>query len=64
MTHRPACGVEVGNATTLCRVDVNGYDEPLFVWTNFENDLLSVKVSDGACTWQGSLCVEQLKVFS
>lgn len=45
----------------LCRLDVEGYDEPLFVWTNFEDDSLSVKVSDGACTWQGTLCMDQVQ---
>lgn len=52
---------------TISRLDVEESDKPLFVWTKFDDDdsrSLTVRVSDGACTWQGTLCIAELQVMA
>lgn len=49
---------------TVSRLDIEGSTQSLFVWTKYDGDLLSLKVSDGVCTWQGTLCHEQLHVMA
>lgn len=50
--------------TLLSRLHVQERQQPLFVFTTFNEKSLSVKVSDGACTWQGTLCAEQLEMLA
>lgn len=51
-------------AESLSRLLAEERDEPLFVWTDSTQGTLSVEVSDGASTWQGTLCTEQLEKFA
>ena len=50
------------DGATLSKLNAEEYNEPLFVWANFDDALLSVKVSDGAHAWQGTLSSQQLRV--
>ena len=49
---------------TISRLNIEE-SEPLFVWIKFDDeDSLTVRVSDGACAWKGTLCVEELQVMA
>lgn len=47
--------------TSLAKLPTEERDQPLFVWTNFSDSSLSIKVSDGVHTWEGTLNGLQLK---
>lgn len=50
---------------SISRLDIEESKKPLFIWTKFdEDDSLTVRASDGACTWQGTLCIEELQVLA
>lgn len=51
-------------ATKLSKLQIGESDQPLFVWTTFSENLLAVKASDGACTWQGTLNGQQLETLA
>ena len=49
------------SSSTFARLPTEERDQPLFVWTNFSENSLCIKVSDGAYTWEGTLKGQQLE---
>lgn len=52
------------STSAVSRLDIEGSIQTLFVWTKYDGEVLSLKVSDGTCAWQGGLTIEQLKILA